>query len=375
MTAPGAPDAPASKPASSKRARILRRTMVGTLIAAGVAALLVLASRSESGVIVLVAGLALSGLACFEVQRMGNLRGARWGWVLGVCWLVVCALGYHTIAQANRLRDASGIIDRMAVHGYEPDLLIEIAIVALLAIIARAVAAGWGRRRSRIGSLALALWTVAVSLPFLWPQQLIATVGLDRSDLGPGAYALALLLAALLGWFAHLIWDGEHRRRLLFALWVAPLLVLPLPWLWHIWSGFGTSGLVAVIVLAKVGDIAGYYVGNAIGVRHPFPNISPGKTVAGCWGSFVVGTLAGGALVAGGLLPSGAWGLWGGLAAGAATNLGAQAGDLLESWIKRRAEVKDSGTWFGPSGGVLDLVDSLLLAVPVALVVWPRVLA
>jgi phosphatidate cytidylyltransferase len=61
----------------------------------------------------------------------------------------------------------------------------------------------------------------------------------------------------------------------------------------------------------------------------------------------------------------------GGLAAGAAVNLAAQAGDLLESWIKRGAGVKDSGTWFGPSGGVLDLVDSLLLAVPAALLVWP----
>jgi len=49
----------------------------------------------------------------------------------------------------------------------------------------------------------------------------------------------------------------------------------------------------------------------------------------------------------------------------------AQAGDLLESALKRRAKVKDSGTTFGPSGGMLDLVDSLLLSAPVIALLWP----
>lgn len=364
----------ASAPEPSKRARILRRTVVGVTIAGVVAGFLALAARSESGAIVLVVGLVLAGLACLEYSRMGNLRGARWGWVLGPCWLAMCALGYHRLEYAA-LQRSDDVLQRMAAHGYEPDLLIEIAIVALLAVIARAVAAGWGRSRSRFGALGLALWTLVVSLPFLGPQdRIVNTVCLDPSDFGPGYYALALLLAALVGWFAHLIWDSENRGRLLLALWVAPLLLLPLPWLWHIWQDYGSSGLIALILLAKIGDIAGYYVGSAIGVRRPFPGISLGKTVAGCWGSFAAGTLAGGALVAGGVLPEGTLGVWGGFAAGGAVNLGAQAGDLLESWIKRRAGVKDSGTWFGPSGGVLDLVDSLLLAVPVALVSWPLLL-
>ena len=56
-------------------------------------------------------------------------------------------------------------------------------------------------------------------------------------------------------------------------------------------------------------------------------------------------------------------------------NLASQAGDLLESVVKRRAGVKDSGTLFGPSGGVLDVVDSLLLSVPTALATWPLLFA
>ena len=156
-------------------------------------------------------------------------------------------------------------------------------------------------------------------------------------------------------------------RALGMTAWIA----FPLPALVVIWWNYQVAGLVALILLCKLGDIAGYYVGNAIGKRHPFPSLSPGKTVAGCVASLVVGTLAGAGCVALDLLPEAHWGLAGGLVAGAVVNIAAQAGDLLESRVKRRAEVKDSGTWFGPSGGVLDLVDSLLLGVPAALVVWP----
>jgi CDP-diglyceride synthetase len=184
------------------------------------------------------------------------------------------------------------------------------------------------------------------------------------------AFGVTLLTG---GWSARSTAGGGPRPGVLFsrglwsagaAAWIAPPLLL----LWSVWLGWGQAGLISLLILSKVGDIAGYYVGNAIGKSHPFPGISPGKTTAGCVGSFVVGTAAGGVLVATGMLGGE---LWGGLLAGAATNLASQAGDLLESAVKRRAGVKDSGTWFGPSGGVLDLVDSLLLSVPVALATWP----
>jgi phosphatidate cytidylyltransferase len=147
--------------------------------------------------------------------------------------------------------------------------------------------------------------------------------------------------------------------------------VVPLPALVHIWTNYGFYGLVALIVLSKVGDIAGYYVGSAIGRVHPFPVLSPKKTLEGCIASAVAGTLAGALCVLLRWLPDSPFGWKGGLAAGLAINLAAQAGDLYESRAKRRAGVKDSGRLFGPSGGVLDVVDSLLFTVPVALLVWP----
>ena len=145
---------------------------------------------------------------------------------------------------------------------------------------------------------------------------------------------------------------------------VAPLfaiLVVDLQW--------GTRGLIALVVCSKTGDIFGYFVGRAIGKSHPFPRISPGKTTAGCVASLVAGTLAGGLMALAGTPVQGA-GFVAGLVAGAGLNLASQAGDLLESWVKRTAGVKDSSRLAAAAGGVLDVVDSLLLSAPVALVLW-----
>ena len=115
-------------------------------------------------------------------------------------------------------------------------------------------------------------------------------------------------------------------------------------------------------------------MGKSIGKSHPFPSISPNKTTAGCVASLLAGAALGGLLVQSGVLsnaPGGAWGPVTGVLAGILINLAAQAGDLLESWVKRRAGVKDSSAWMGPSGGLLDLTDSLMLTIPTALLSWP----
>lgn len=177
---------------------------------------------------------------------------------------------------------------------------------------------------------------------------------------------LGLVLPAML-FFRRQVKPG---MTLVLSLW--PFAALPAITL--VWSDFGPKGLLALVLLSKIGDIFGYYVGNAIGKSHPFKNISPGKTTAGCVASLVAGTLVGGACVWFGLLPGGEEALVNGLLAGALINVASQAGDLLESKLKRLAAVKDSGPWFGPSGGFLDLVDSLLLSVPVALLTWPWLL-
>ena len=128
---------------------------------------------------------------------------------------------------------------------------------------------------------------------------------------------------------------------------------------------------VAWLLLLIVGsvvlvDIFAYFFGRTIGGPKIAPSISPSKTWAGLLGGTVGAStafllayfLAGGGLQAGNLLEV--------LPAGAAIAVLAQSGDFFESWLKRRAGVKDSSNLIPGHGGVLDRVDGLL---PVAIVV------
>lgn len=115
--------------------------------------------------------------------------------------------------------------------------------------------------------------------------------------------------------------------------------------------------LLWVFIVTWATDIGAYVVGRAIGRNKLAPSISPGKTVEG---------LFGGVLVAG--LLGAAWAVYCGLSQlllilGPLFAVAAQVGDLFESWIKRRAGVKDSGHMLPGHGGLLDRLDGL---VPVA---------
>lgn len=101
-------------------------------------------------------------------------------------------------------------------------------------------------------------------------------------------------------------------------------------------------------------DVVAYLVGSAIGRRRLAPRISPGKT----WEGTIAGWIACGAVV---ILVASAFGLERTTLTVIAIGLGpiGLAGDLLESYVKRRARVKDSGALLPGHGGVLDRLDSL----------------
>lgn len=132
----------------------------------------------------------------------------------------------------------------------------------------------------------------------------------------------------------------------------------------------GILPLVSLVAVVKSGDIAAYVVGVLVGRTKMAPALSPGKTwegaaaalVGSCAAAWFVIERAGLAAAA---RPWGGWALFG-LAVGAAGMLG----DLAESLAKRELGAKDSGRLLGGLGGVLDLVDSLLLAAPVAWMLW-----
>lgn len=132
----------------------------------------------------------------------------------------------------------------------------------------------------------------------------------------------------------------------------------------------GMLPLVSFVAVVKAGDIAAYLVGSAIGSRRLAPTLSPGKTWEGALAG-LAGSVAAAWIVLelpGWQTPVRPWGGWPvyGLLLGAAGIVG----DLCESLVKRECGVKDSGRWLAGLGGVLDLVDSLLLAAPVAWLAW-----
>lgn len=140
----------------------------------------------------------------------------------------------------------------------------------------------------------------------------------------------------------------------------------------------GAGLALALILSIWASDSGAYFAGKAIGGPKMAPSISPKKTWAGLVGGLISSTLAllvyalyFGPWVSGFgydlTIPHGATVLQ--LAVlGAFLTLSGQAGDLLESYYKRKAGVKDSGTLIPGHGGLLDRIDSLLLAAPFFLI-------
>lgn len=131
-------------------------------------------------------------------------------------------------------------------------------------------------------------------------------------------------------------------------------------------QGFWLTLLIIVLVFSN--DTFAYYMGRAIGKTPLAPAISPKKTIEGLAGG-VLGVMGVGALYKMFLLPDVSWWVLAGLL-GIAAFL-SPLGDLAESQLKRQAGAKDSGTLLPGHGGVLDRVDAVLIAVPLA-ALWLR---
>jgi|TARA_B110000263_G_C15279272_1_gene497510 phosphatidate cytidylyltransferase len=128
--------------------------------------------------------------------------------------------------------------------------------------------------------------------------------------------------------------------------------------------GFGLIVLLSLIVWAN--DTGSYIIGKAVGKTPFFPRISPHKTLEGAIGGYVCGLAV--AMTSGLLLTRLGFidlGLYSLITLGIVFVVLAQAGDLFESALKRRANLKDSGSIMPGHGGALDRLDSIVLAFPV----------
>ncbi len=177
---------------------------------------------------------------------------------------------------------------------------------------------------------------------------------------------LILLVAALAFWE----WRGLVLRfpdgASIKALWLVIGLIYVAGAAFALLSlGFAARILVIGIVIAT--DVGAYFAGRTIGGPKIAPLISPSKTWAGLGGGMLASALLVAAAIS--IMPS-TEGIGFAkapsfiiLAALTAAGLAivAQVGDFFESWMKRRAAVKDSGALIPGHGGVLDRVDGLLL--------------
>jgi phosphatidate cytidylyltransferase len=127
----------------------------------------------------------------------------------------------------------------------------------------------------------------------------------------------------------------------------------------------GAFRVMTFLIVAVASDVGGYLVGSLFGRHVLAPSVSPRKSWEGVGGSALLAAVAGAVSVA--LLLDGAW--WWGVVLGLAVTAAATVGDLGESLLKRDLGIKDMGSLLPGHGGVMDRMDSLLPAAPVAYVV------
>lgn len=225
------------------------------------------------------------------------------------------------------------------------------------------IAVGWGCMHELYRMLARWRPVAAVGFVSLAAMVLAARHGAERD--------IVLVLAAtvpVLFLFVAARGEGHHSvaiaGTMLGLLWIGVAVTLAVL-LRELPNGKGI--LIDVLLGTFLGDTAAYLGGRMFGRRLLAPRISPNKTVEG----LIIGTLAAVVAVLLAALFQSTW-----LSQGHALLLGitvaafAPLGDLFESVIKRDAGAKDTGTVFGPHGGILDRADAALFTISAAYFVW-----
>jgi len=192
--------------------------------------------------------------------------------------------------------------------------------------------------------------------------------------LTPGNWALSTFALVVILVFLQEMWtfrraSGIINIRISYTVFTIVYVGLLPTFLAQIRLCYGLPLLIAFIAIVKMGDIGAFTVGKLFGRNKMAPTLSPGKTIEGAVGAllFSVGTsllFFFWILPALGMTEFGYAGWW--IAFGGVLCLLGMLGDLAESLMKRDAEIKDAGTLVPGFGGVLDILDSLLLAAPAA---------
>jgi phosphatidate cytidylyltransferase len=140
----------------------------------------------------------------------------------------------------------------------------------------------------------------------------------------------------------------------------APLIYPTVPFLMLIsmYDAYGLKTIIWLVILVAFTDIGAYFVGRSIG-KTTFSKHSPKKTLEGVYGGVAIATILGA------IFNMGIFGFFAAIIVGFLVSIASVYGDLFESYLKRRAGVKDSGNLLPGHGGALDRMDGYLTAVVV----------
>jgi phosphatidate cytidylyltransferase len=202
----------------------------------------------------------------------------------------------------------------------------------------------------------------AAGAAILWWQY----AGPDRVEFALSPVGKALYGASVAFWLGIAptwLWQRwrVHDRWILSVVGVIVLLSF-----WHalVWLQSWPLRLLLALSVVWVADTAAYFVGRRFGRNKLAPEISPGKTWEGVWGALVAVSVYW--VIVFLLLREAPVNLLAGLILVLLLTSLSIVGDLFESWIKRIAGVKDSGSLLPGHGGLLDRVDSLAAVTPLA---------
>ncbi len=262
-------------------------------------------------------------------------------WAFGALCLLGCGMSTHEVCAMARKTGVEPWT-KHAVFGSVVLLLLTLLTYSLPAAQAAYVPALWHG------------WTglmMLILVSWLWKGR----GGEDFQDIGVTVFAFSYVggLATFLIAIEALSWSNNPPGSGVFVLFVmgAP--------------DDGVRALLWVLLSAKSADIFAYFTGKAIGKHKLAPHISPGKTIEGAIGG-LIGSIAVGCALKPFVGSAGASLSWPMVVVFAAScSIACQLGDLIESRLKRRAGVKDSGELLPEFGGFLDLVDGLIFAAPV----------
>ncbi|MBX9698364.1 MAG: phosphatidate cytidylyltransferase [Acetobacteraceae bacterium] len=293
---------------------------VTRLIVGGVVAVLALATLA-------IAALSLSG------RVTPALRAELWRRLLSWCWLLPLMIGPVLAGRVATIL-AVTLLSLLCLREYDraTGLFREYPVVAVLVLGILAV--NFAALDHWYGFF-VALWPLTVaaiavaSIPLDRPEGYI-----QRSALGILGFMLFGAGLAHLGYMAN---DPDYR----------PVLLM-------------------LMMSVALSDVAAFTVGKLVGGPKLLPATSPNKTVSGALGALAVTTLLV-ALLTAAIFPGTPIAQWHWLLIlGVLVGIGAQAGDLMLSSIKRDLGIKDMGVVLPGHGGVLDRFNSLLLVAPVA---------